>query len=124
MQIVRQLLKGQGLSYSATGIILQSWRDGTRKQYTTYLLQWKEYCSRRKIDTFSATVAQGINFLRDFYEDNNLSYSAINTALSPYLSLYFHLKDTRLETILLYVDCLKVFLQQDHPCQDIIVFGM
>ena len=82
MQRVRRLLKGQRLSDSATSIVLQSWRDGTRKQYTTYLRQWEQYCCQWEIDTFSATVIQGINFLSELYHNTNLSYSAMNTARS------------------------------------------
>ena len=82
MQSVRQLLKGQGLLDSASSIVLQSWRDGTRKQYTTYLRQCEQYCCQWEIDTFSATVIQGINFLSELYHNTNLSYSAMNTARS------------------------------------------
>ena len=89
MPSVRQLLKGQGLSDSATSIILQSWRDGTRKQYTTYLRQWEQYCCRREIDSLSATVTHGINFLSELYQNHNLSYSAINTAQSALSSVIF-----------------------------------
>ena len=86
MQSVRRLLKCQGLSDSATSIVLQSWRDGTRKQYTTYLQQWEQYCCQWEIDTFSATVIQGINFLSELYHNTNLSYtarSALSLAIFP-----------------------------------------
>ena len=39
-------------------------------------------CCQWEIDTFSATVTQGINFLSELYGNNNLSYSAMNTARS------------------------------------------
>ncbi len=60
----------------AANIILQSWRNGTKKQYTTCLRQWEKYCEQN-IDPVSATVTQGINFLGDLYEKQHLSYSAL-----------------------------------------------
>ena len=76
------LLKGRDISDTAANIILQSWRDGTKKQFATYLRQWQEHCCEQKINPFSATVSQGINFLGDQYEKQKLSYSALNTARS------------------------------------------
>ena len=89
MQSVRQLLESKGLSQSATSIILQSWREGTRKQYSTYLRQWEQYCCTREINNFSATVMQGINFLSELYQKSNLSHSAMNTAHSALSSVIF-----------------------------------
>ena len=82
LSCVWKLLKSRDLSDTAADIILQSWRNGTKKQYTTYLRQWEKYCSEQNIDPVSATVTQGINFLGDLYEKQHLSYSALNTARS------------------------------------------
>ena len=53
---VWKLLKSRNISDTAANIILRSWRNRTKKQYTTYLRQWEKYCSEQNIDSFSATV--------------------------------------------------------------------
>ena len=62
--------------------IIQGWRGGTRKQYASYLKRWELYCGERKIDPFSASVIQSVNFLSELYQKHQLSYSALNTARS------------------------------------------
>jgi hypothetical protein len=57
------------------------WHPGTKKQYYTYLTKWKRFCAERNINWSNATVEQGIDFLAHLFEQN-LSYSAINTARS------------------------------------------
>ena len=67
MPLVRKSLEGRGLSESATSLILQSWRKGTKQQYKPFITKWEQYCSQRKINPFSATIEHGINFLAELY---------------------------------------------------------
>jgi len=79
MPLVRKSLEGRGLSESATSLILQSWRKGTKQQYKPFITKWEQYCSQRKINPFSATIEHGINFLAELYQ-TRIGYSALNTA--------------------------------------------
>ena len=86
MSLVRRYLNGKGLSTTATTVMEQSWRSGTRKQYATYLQKWRCYCSSRGIDPICPSVEDGINFLAELY-DSGIGYSAINTARSAVSSI-------------------------------------
>ena len=79
MPLVRKSLKGRGLSDSATSLILQSWRKATKQQYKPFITKLEQYCSQRKINSFSATIEHGINFLAELYQ-TGIEYSALNTA--------------------------------------------
>ena len=80
LRIVRQSYETQGFSQKATSIILQSWRQGTTKQYSSfrYIKRWTTYCRQKQIDTVSATVPQALDFL----VETGVGYSALNTARS------------------------------------------
>ena len=86
MSLVRRYLNGKGFSTTATTVMEQSWRSGTRKQYATYLQKWQRYCSSRDIDSLHPSVEDGINFLAELY-DAGIGYSAINTARSALSSV-------------------------------------
>ena len=86
MSLVRRYLNGKGLSTTATTVMEQSWRSGTRKQYATYLQKWRRYCGSRGIDPICPSVEDGINFLAELYE-SGIGYSAINTARSAVSSI-------------------------------------
>ena len=89
--LVRGLLQSQGLSETASTIILQAWRCGTIWQYSSYPRRWEQYCSTRKVDPISATVIDRVNFLSELYQ-KELSYSAINTTCAA-LSAVIHLPE-------------------------------
>ncbi|XP_058973292.2 uncharacterized protein [Pocillopora verrucosa] len=86
MQIVRQSYETQGISQKATSIILQSWRKGTTKQYSSYIKRWTTYCHKKQIDPVSATVPQALDFLVELFE-SGIGYSGINTARSALSSV-------------------------------------
>lgn len=85
----RRQLSGRGLSYQASALVMCSWRDSTKKQYTPYLEKWKQYCGKRKVDPFSAPVETAINFLAELYQAGqghnalNTARCALSTCLSP-----------------------------------------
>ena len=60
---------------------MQSWKQGTQKQYGTYLRRWELYCGKQQIHPLQASTVDGLNFLGELY-DQNLAYSSINTARS------------------------------------------
>ena len=65
---------------------MASWREGTSKQYHTYLGKWNQYCRDKNIDVFQPGVTNGIEFLVSLYK-SGLGYSAINTARSALSSI-------------------------------------
>ena len=85
MPHVGRLLDHRGISESATSLILQFWRKGTKQQYKPFLTKWEQYCSQRKINPFSAPIAHGINFLEELHQ-TRIGYSALNTARQCALS--------------------------------------
>lgn len=58
-----------------------SWHHGEPilKQYQTFIKRWFQYISERKIDPFSPSVNNVLEFLTVLF-NNELSYSSINTA--------------------------------------------
>ena len=42
---------------------MASWREGTSKQYQTYLSKWQQYCRERNIDAFEPGITNGIEFI-------------------------------------------------------------
>ena len=72
-------LQTRGLLESATSLILQSWRKGTKQQYKPFIAKWEQYCSQRQISPFSTTIEPGINFLAKLYQ-TGIGYSALNKA--------------------------------------------
>ena len=60
---------------------MASWRQGTLKQYKTFLAKWERFCENNKTSPTQATVEDGIEFLTSLF-NSGLSYSAINTARS------------------------------------------
>ena len=86
MSCVRKCFRDRGFSKTATNVIMSSWRSGTKKQYQTYISRWLQYCSRKKIDSFSASIREVIEFLTEQFEAG-LGYSSLNTARGALSSL-------------------------------------
>ena len=79
MSLVRESLRDKGISERAQEIILQSWREGTQKQYRTYLQKWTTFCSRRGVYTIQPSISEVLDFLTELF-DGGLGYSGLNTA--------------------------------------------
>ena len=61
-------------------------REGTSKQYQTYLSKWQQYCRERNINIFEPGITNGIEFIVSLYKAG-LGKSAINTARSALSSV-------------------------------------
>ncbi|KXJ09019.1 Transposon Tf2-6 polyprotein [Exaiptasia diaphana] len=72
-------------------IIMASWRNGTQKQYKTYIQKWINFCSERQTDCYSPQINEALEFLAMLYA-TGLSYSTLNTARSA-LSSILQVKD-------------------------------
>ena len=85
MSCVRQKLEDKGVTGEPLQIILASWREGTQKQYRTYITAWISFCTEH-----------GTNFLQpshilDFLtaQSKRLGYSAdtARSALSSFITV-------------------------------------
>jgi hypothetical protein len=79
MSVIRAALEGEGISQSAQELILNSWRQGTQKQYQTYWNKWQNFSCEQSIDPVHPSVNYVLDFLSKLYK-NGLGYSGINTA--------------------------------------------
>lgn len=91
MSPVWQFIQDQGISDAAARLIMASWRDGTKKQYSIYISKWQVFCNRRQVNHIQPSVALVLDFLTVLYQQG-LTYNAINTARSA-LSSYVTLED-------------------------------
>ena len=92
MPLVGDQLKKQGFSDTASRVIQNSWRTGTKKQYACHIKRWICYCSKRDINPICPDVRDGINFLAELL-DSGVGYSSINTdrcALSSITNMSDH----------------------------------
>ena len=81
-------LRAQGLPEDSIEIYMSSWKGGTTKQYDVYLEKWTRYCVEQKVHPAKPSIFDVMKFCTHLY-NQNLSYSAINTARSA-LSAYVH----------------------------------
>ena len=89
MSPVWKSIQDRGISEAAAKFIMASWRDGTKKQYSTYITKWQKFCNQRQISHIQPSVVSVLDFLTLLYQQG-LTYSAINTArsaLSSYITL-------------------------------------
>ena len=89
MSPVWQSIQDRGISEAAAKLIIASWRDRTKKQYSTYITKWQKFCNQRQISHIQPSVVSVLDFLTLLYQQG-LTYSVINTArstLSSYITL-------------------------------------
>ena len=89
MSVVRQYYEIRGVSKSAVGLLMASWRGGTKKQYSGYIRT--TFCLRRKVNHLQPPVVAVLDFFSELF-DKGLIYSAINCARSA-LGSYVHLDE-------------------------------
>ena len=63
MSLVWQSIQDRGISEAAAKLIMASWRDGTKKQYSTYITKWQKFCNQRQISHIQASVVSVLDFL-------------------------------------------------------------
>ena len=79
MSCVRKHFREQGLSESATNIIMSSWKSGTKKQYNTFIKRWLQHCCKNKVNSIQPSLNQVLEFFTQLF-DTGLGYSSLNTA--------------------------------------------
>ena len=70
----------KGFSEGTINLIMNSWRDGTKKQYHVYLKQWEQYFQQRCMP-YSPTLKNGAEFLT-YLSERGYSYNQISMARS------------------------------------------
>ena len=75
---------GLNVSDTTNSILVTSLRESTRKKYNQYQQKWHIYCQENKINPVTPNITNVVDFLRNLY-DQDLSYSAINSAKSALL---------------------------------------
>ena len=78
---LRRSFERYNLSTEVVDFIMESWRKGTKKQYSTYINQWVEFCNHRQISHNSPEMKDTLQFLM-MLVNKGLSYSTVNTARS------------------------------------------
>ena len=81
-----EAIQKSGLPERSCRIILQSWSEGTKQQYSTYIRKWNNFTDRESCDPLRPLDSQLIKFLQELY-DEGLGYSTINTVKSAVLAL-------------------------------------
>ena len=66
LYIIRESYRSQGLSEKAIAIIMHSWRNSTKAQYSPYIKLWFSYCGTR-VDYLNPPITTIIEFLADLH---------------------------------------------------------
>ena len=85
--IIRTALEKSGIPSKTIKIILQGWRQNTKKQYDVYLRKFLSYCNKWGKNPLSPSVVLALEFLTELHESGN-GYSVINTARSSISALW------------------------------------
>lgn len=81
MSCIRESFSHLQLPEQVTKVLMASWRTSTKKQYHIYINKWLDFCHHRQTNPYKPGLSVALQFLQTLY-DNDLSYSAINTARS------------------------------------------
>ena len=86
---IREFLQGRGIQGESSDLIIQAWRQPTKKQYKCYRRKWLKFSGSREINLLQPSINVVIEILYDLYK-SGVQYSGIGTArsaLSGFLSL-------------------------------------
>ena len=89
MANLRKSLSEEGVSEQSTALICSSWRGSTTKAYESAWRRWASWCAARKVDPFSTTLTNILDFLTEMYNENK-EHSTINSYRSAIST--FHAK--------------------------------
>ena len=130
MQIIGQSLQHSRIPPDIVEVIIQSWRDSTRKQYKVYINKWLQFCCEGPHDPSHPSVRSLLSFLHNLFK-KGLSYSALNTARSAVSSIHLTLMSVMFKIIhqwgvstSLFAVTLRVFLTSSNLCQDKTTFAL
>ena len=78
---IRTALQGTGLSATATNLLCNAWREGTKRQYDSTLRRWGEFCTAWEVHPITPHINDVVEFLSSLYTTGS-RYSVIATARS------------------------------------------
>ena len=67
------------LCFPSTNIVIQSWRQSSKKQNDAHIRKWLLFCTKRQADPICPTISMTVDLMTSLYDDG-LSYSSINLA--------------------------------------------
>ena len=113
------------ISPEIADIIMLPWRHSTHKQYKVYINKWVQFCKEKLLDPMHPTVNLLLEFLHKLYQQN-LGYSALNTARSAVSNIDEHSRTTRMHTSVgkhpLVCQYLKGIFNKLKPVRNFITF--
>ena len=78
VEFIRNRLEGKGISSRTTIYIFESWRTGTKKQYSAAWSCFIGWCKQRTRDPVQASLGMVCDFLSDQFGEGK-SYSTVNS---------------------------------------------
>ena len=64
---IRAALQGTGLSATATNLLCNAWREGTKRQYDSTLRRWGEFCTAWEVHPITPHINDVVEFLASLY---------------------------------------------------------
>ena len=77
MSVIRKSLENRGISEDSADIIMASWQDSTKKQYTVYRRKWFLFCSEKQISSVHPNLNSVLDFLTKLYHEG-IAYKTMN----------------------------------------------
>jgi integrase len=97
---IRSVLKERGIPKEAQDIILKSWRNSTKRQYSTYISKWIQFCGS-EINPFKPSINEVLQYLSNLFH-TGLQYRSLGvarSALSSFLRICGDIDITKFEEI-------------------------
>ncbi|XP_071502116.1 uncharacterized protein [Diadema antillarum] len=93
-EVLKLPFENSGMSSRTVDILAASWRASTQRQYFTYdyIRKWRKFCTLKKESHLHAKINFVLEFFTHMFYEENLSYSAINSARSA-LATFLVLED-------------------------------
>lgn len=86
LDLVKLALAARNLGPLSQEVILNSWRESTKRQYRVYLTKWVSFCDSKGGNPLLLHTEEVIAFLTHLYQQG-IGYSALNTARSAISAL-------------------------------------
>ena len=78
---IRVQYQAMGISENVTKILLSAYRPSTRRTYKSAWGGWSRRCDKRKVDPFSAPIADILLYLTEYF-NGGAAYRSVNVARS------------------------------------------
>ena len=89
---LRESFTSQGISTSASDLLLSSWRTKTKSNYNSLFAKWADWCQQRDRNPTSGPIKDIINFLAELY-NRGYQYRSLNTYRSAISAVHSEVDD-------------------------------